>query len=111
MSKIRITERANPASASLDTKSTHEILRIINREDHKVAPAVARVIPQIARAVDLIAKSLSQGGRLIYLGAGTSGRLAACSCDCRTRPGWLPSPQMRADGWNRQGSLVRLIWC
>ena len=75
MSKIRITERANPASASLDTKSTHETLRIINREDHKVAPAVARVIPQIARAVDLIAKSLSQGGRLIYLGAGTSGRL------------------------------------
>ena len=75
MSKIRITERANPASASLDTKSTHEILHIINREDHKVAPAVARVIPQIARAVDLIAKSLAQGGRLIYLGAGTSGRL------------------------------------
>jgi N-acetylmuramic acid 6-phosphate etherase len=75
MSKARITERANPASASLDTKSTREILRIINREDHKVAPAVARAIPQIARAVDLIAESLTQGGRLIYLGAGTSGRL------------------------------------
>ena len=75
MSKVRITERPNPASASLDTKSTREILRVINREDHKVAPAVARVIPQIARAVDLIAESLAQGGRLIYLGAGTSGRL------------------------------------
>jgi N-acetylmuramic acid 6-phosphate etherase len=74
-SKARITERANPASASLDTKSTREILRIINREDHKVAPAVARVIPQIGRAVDLIAESLAPGGRLIYLGAGTSGRL------------------------------------
>jgi N-acetylmuramic acid 6-phosphate etherase len=74
-SKARITERANRASASLDTKSTREILRIINREDHKVAPAVARVIPQIGRAVDLIAESLAQGGRLIYLGAGTSGRL------------------------------------
>ena len=73
--KARITERANPASASLDTKSTREILRIINRQDHKVAPAVARVIPQIARAVDLIVESLAQGGRLIYLGAGTSGRL------------------------------------
>ena len=75
VAKNRITERPNPASASLDTKSTREILRIINREDHKVAPAVARVIPQIARAVDLIAESLAQGGRLIYLGAGTSGRL------------------------------------
>jgi N-acetylmuramic acid 6-phosphate etherase len=75
MSKARITERANPASASLDTKSTREILRIINREDHKVAPAVARVIPQIGRAVDLIVEALAQGGRLIYLGAGTSGRL------------------------------------
>jgi N-acetylmuramic acid 6-phosphate etherase len=75
MSKVRITERANPASAALDTKSTREVLRIINREDHVVAPAVARVIPQIARAVDLITESLAQGGRLIYLGAGTSGRL------------------------------------
>jgi len=73
--KVRITERANPGSASLNTKSTREILRIINREDHKVAPAVAKVIPQIGRAVDLIAESLAQGGRLIYLGAGSSGRL------------------------------------
>lgn len=71
----RITERENPASASLDTKSIQEILRIINREDCKVAPAVAKVIPQIARAVELATQSLSQGGRLIYLGAGTSGRL------------------------------------
>ncbi len=73
--KVRITEKANPASTSLDTKSTREILRIINHEEHKVAPAVARVIPQIARAVDLIVEALAQGGRLIYLGAGTSGRL------------------------------------
>jgi N-acetylmuramic acid 6-phosphate etherase len=74
-SKTRITERANPASASLDTKSTREILRIINREDLKVVPAVARVIPQISRAVDLIVEALGRGGRLVYLGAGTSGRL------------------------------------
>jgi N-acetylmuramic acid 6-phosphate etherase len=71
----RITEHENPASASLDTKPTHDVLRIINREDRKVPAAVAKVIPQIAQAVDLIAKSLAQGGRLIYLGAGTSGRL------------------------------------
>jgi N-acetylmuramic acid 6-phosphate etherase len=71
----RITERENPASASLDTKSTREILRIINREDRKVAPAVSRVLPEIARAVELAVGALSRGGRLIYLGTGTSGRL------------------------------------
>jgi N-acetylmuramic acid 6-phosphate etherase len=72
---VRITERRNPNSAALDTKSTAEILRIINREDRKVAGAVSKVIPQIARAVDLAVDALSRGGRLVYLGAGTSGRL------------------------------------
>ena len=72
---MRITERELPASAGLDVKATREILRIINREDRKVAPAVARALPQIERAVDLIVAALAQGGRLIYLGAGTSGRL------------------------------------
>jgi N-acetylmuramic acid 6-phosphate etherase len=71
----RITERENPASASLDLKPTSEILRIINREDRKVAPAVGKVIPQIARAVDLVVEALTAHGRLVYLGAGTSGRL------------------------------------
>jgi N-acetylmuramic acid 6-phosphate etherase len=73
----RITERPNPASASLDTKSTQEILHIINREDHRVAPAVRKALPQIARAVDMAVEAISHGGRLVYLGAGTSGRLAA----------------------------------
>lgn len=72
---MRITERELPASAGLDAKSTRQILRIINREDRKVAAAVARRLPQIARAVDLIVATLKQGGRLVYLGAGTSGRL------------------------------------
>jgi len=71
----RITERANPASASLDTKSTREILRIINREDHRVAPAILKTLPQIARAVDLAVETIRNGGRLVYVGAGTSGRL------------------------------------
>jgi N-acetylmuramic acid 6-phosphate etherase len=71
----RITERANPAAAHLEEKSAFTILRIINREDHKVAPAAKKVIPQIARAVNLAAEALARGGRLIYLGAGTSGRL------------------------------------
>ena len=72
----RITELRNPRSTALDTKSTIEILRIINREDRKVAGSVARVIPQIARAVELAVAALAKGGRLVYLGAGTSGRLA-----------------------------------
>ena len=75
MKPKRITERANPASALLDTKSTRQILAIINREDRKVAPTVGKAIPQIARAVDMVAEALARGGRLVYLGAGTSGRL------------------------------------
>jgi N-acetylmuramic acid 6-phosphate etherase len=71
------TEKANRASANLDSKNAMEIARIINREDAKVAPAVKRALPQIAQAIDLIAGALSQGGRLIYLGTGTSGRIAA----------------------------------
>jgi N-acetylmuramic acid 6-phosphate etherase len=71
----RITERTNPASAALDTKPTREILRVINREDHQVAPAVRKTLPQITQAVDLAVEAIRSGGRLIYLGAGTSGRL------------------------------------
>lgn len=71
----RITERRNPASDSLDTKKTREILALMNREDQKVAVAVRKALPQITRAVDLAASAMAKGGRLIYLGAGTSGRL------------------------------------
>ncbi len=71
------TEQPNPASADLDTKSALEIARIINSEDAKVAPAVERVLPQIAQAIDWIAEALASGGRLIYVGTGTSGRIAA----------------------------------
>jgi len=71
----RITERRNPRSATLDAKSTLEILRIINREDARVAGAVRKVMPAIARVVDMAVGALAKGGRLVYLGAGTSGRL------------------------------------
>jgi len=70
-----VTEHQNPSSIGLDAKSSREILSIINREDAKVARAVRKVIPQIAKAVDVIADKLKKGGRLIYLGTGTSGRL------------------------------------
>ena len=60
---------------ALDTKPSAEILRLINQEDQRVAPAVAKTIPKIARAVDMAVRAIRQGGRMIYLGAGTSGRL------------------------------------
>jgi N-acetylmuramic acid 6-phosphate etherase len=71
------TERTNAAAKDLDLKSSLEIARIINIEDAKVAAAVKTALPQIARAIDLVAKAVKRGGRLIYVGAGTSGRLAA----------------------------------
>ena len=71
------TEQTNCASADLDLKSSLEIVRVINTEDAKVVEAVRLALPQIARAVGLIANALKRGGRLIYVGAGTSGRIAA----------------------------------
>jgi N-acetylmuramic acid 6-phosphate etherase len=73
----RATEQRNPRTGGLDTKSTLGILRAIHREDATVARAVARAIPAIAQAVDAIVQAMRRGGRLFYVGAGTSGRLAA----------------------------------
>ncbi|MEQ9722658.1 N-acetylmuramic acid 6-phosphate etherase [Yersinia alsatica] len=70
-----ISESRNPATMELDKLSTLEMLACINDEDRKVPEAIRLVIPAIAQAVDLAAAALKQGGRLIYLGAGTSGRL------------------------------------
>jgi N-acetylmuramic acid 6-phosphate etherase len=70
-----LTEQRNPTSARIDKLATAEMLRVINDEDRNVANAVAQEIPHIARAVDAIVEALHNGGRLIYIGAGTSGRL------------------------------------
>ncbi len=70
------TEQPNLAARDLDQKTSLEIVRLINSEDATVAHSVSRALPQIARAVDLIVASLRRGGRLIYVGAGTSGRIA-----------------------------------
>lgn len=70
-----VTESRNPASANIDTLSTQEMLAVINQEDQKVAQAVNTQLPHIAQLVDVIANAFSRGGRLIYMGAGTSGRL------------------------------------
>ena len=70
-----LTEQPNPASDHIDAVSTGEVLAIINREDQKIAAAVAAQIPQITQAVDGVVELLRAGGRLFYIGAGTSGRL------------------------------------
>ena len=75
--RILETEQPNVASADFDCRSPLEIARIINAEDAKVATAVKRSLPQIAQAMSWIADALSKGGRLIYVGTGTSGRIAA----------------------------------
>ena len=70
-----ITEQVNPRTKDIDCRSTFEIVTLINKEDETVAEAVSRVLDRIAVAVDLIVARLSTGGRLFYVGTGTSGRL------------------------------------
>ena len=69
------TEKRNPRSMRIDAASTEEILRIINDEDARVVPAVRAELPYIAKAVEIVVEAFKNGGRLIYAGAGTSGRL------------------------------------
>ncbi len=69
------TEQRNPATLDIDRADTAEILRLMNAEDQKVASAVGEVLEQITKAVDLIYRQVHGGGRLVYCGCGTSGRL------------------------------------
>ncbi len=69
------TESDNPASRRIDTLPTSAIVELINSEDARVATAVQAALPQVTQAVDVIARALPAGGRLFYIGAGTSGRL------------------------------------
>ena len=69
------TEQQNNASQGIDAVSTLDMVRIINEEDTKVAAAVGAIAPAIAQAIDLITAHLRDGGRLFYMGSGTSGRL------------------------------------
>ena len=89
-----LSEQRNPASMFLDQLDVEAILTLINDEDHKVAPAVRQEIPAIAQAVRWAIRGLSRGGRLIYVGAGTSGRLgimdaAECPPTFGTPPDWV----------------------
>jgi N-acetylmuramic acid 6-phosphate etherase len=92
--KVAGTEQTNLRSRGLDKKTTLEILRVLNREDQSVARAIRRQLPKIARAVDAIVNSMKNGGKLFYVGAGTSGRLAVldaaeCPPTFGTRPGMI----------------------
>ena len=69
------TERRNPRTANIDTLSSLEMAKLINAEDHHCAEAVETVLPQIAQSIDIIYEKIRSGGRLFYVGAGTSGRL------------------------------------
>jgi len=71
------TEQIPPTTGNLDEMSALEIVRMMNDEDATITAAVRRALPQIARAIDVVAAGLRHGGRLIYVGAGTSGRLGA----------------------------------
>src|SRR6185437_1503798 len=86
------TESQNEASQGFDTKSALDIARIINHEDAKVAAAVKKALPEIAQVIDQVARSMRDGGRLIYVGAVSSGRIAAldaseCPPTYSTAPG------------------------
>jgi N-acetylmuramic acid 6-phosphate etherase len=99
------TESQNEASQGFDTKSALEIARIINHEDGKIAAAVKKALPEIAQVIDQVARSLRDGGRLIYIGAGSSGRIAAldaseCPPTYSTAPGQV---QYKGSGLGGRG--------
>jgi N-acetylmuramic acid 6-phosphate etherase len=103
------TEQPNPNSIGIDTKETGEILRIINNEDRKVPEAIEREMENIARVVDTVVDSFKRGGRLFYVGAGTSGRLGVL--DAAECPPTFGTPPEMVQGIIAGGSeaLVRSV--
>lgn len=93
---LPLTEMNNPATREIDRQATAGILKLINDEDRRVPDAVAAEIPSIARAVDAIYERLWNGGRLIYVGAGTSGRLGVV--DASEMPPTYSTPPDRVIG-------------
>ena len=85
--------RDSPNTLEIDRADTAEILRLMNEEDKKVAPAVEQVLPQVEKAVDVIYAHMRCGGRLIYCGCGTSGRLGVLDAsECPPTFGVEPGP-------------------
>src|SRR5689334_22581123 len=104
-----VTEQRNPRSRNLDRLSTAQILKLMNQEDRRVPLAVGRELPNITRAVDLIVERLARGGRLFYVGAGTSGRLGVL--DATECPPTFGTPRTLVQGIIAGGrkALVRSV--
>ncbi len=103
-SSIAITEARNPKTSAIDTLSSLDIVTLINDEDAKVATAVRRELPQIAAAVDIIVPRLRRGGRLLYFGAGTSGRLGVLDAS-EMAPTYGTAPEL-VQGYIAGGDLA-----
>lgn len=88
-----LTEQRNPNSINIDQLSALELVKVINDEDKQVAPAVEKCLPQIAKAVEKIVQTFQNGGRLVYVGAGTSGRLGVLDAS-ECPPTYGVSPEM-----------------
>jgi N-acetylmuramic acid 6-phosphate etherase len=103
------TESQNEASQGFDTKSALDIARIINHEDAKVAAAVKKAIPEIAQVIDQVARCMREGGRLIYIGAGSSGRIAALDAsECPPSYSTAPGQYIMAGGPKALASAVEV---
>ncbi|RAV09709.1 N-acetylmuramic acid 6-phosphate etherase [Paenibacillus contaminans] len=86
------TEQVNPRSRNIDRLSTEDIVRLINEEDRQIAVKIQEITPEIAKAADFILRSFQKGGRLLYIGAGTSGRLGILDAsECPPTYGTDPS--------------------
>lgn len=103
-SPVPITEAVNFRTVNIDTLSTREIVELINEEDAQVAPAIKKALPQIAQAVDTIVDHLRQGGRLLYFGAGTSGRLGVL--DASEIPPTFGTPPELVQGFIAGGDVA-----
>src|SRR5437773_11541655 len=90
----RLTEQRNPRTERIDVASSLEIVDLMNAEDASVARAVKSQRERIAEAIDFVVAALRRGGRLVYVGAGTSGRLA-----CSTPPSARPRSARRPRWW------------
>ena len=88
-----MTERRNPATENLDAMTALELVAAMNREDSLVPRRVRQALPQIALAVDVIAEAFARGGRMIYVGTGTSGRIGALDAS-EIPPTFGTSPEM-----------------
>lgn len=105
--KNLLTEQRNPNTMDIDTKSTLEILKIINDEDKKVPYVVEKEIPYIAQAVEMVVESFKNGGRLLYFGAGTSGRLGVV--DAAECPPTFGTPHEMVQGFIAGGKQAMFV--